>query len=334
MLRTDSRPKHRAIMRFAAAGLVLLVCSGAATAQAQQAGEKIVVREAVPSKAAGFWPNYVAAAEGFYAKEGLDFKLFVMDPNITVSALIGNGVEIAYADSTQLLYALEKHADLVAFGLSSDRQPYRLMAGPSIKTVAQLKGKKIGITSDIDVYTYVIKEILRAGKLDPDKDVQWVIGGNQNRRLAAIISGAIDAGLFSPPSDARLRDQGFNGLAFTPDLFPNLALSTEAARRNWAQQHGDVLRRVLRAEAEAVRWLNDPANKARAMQIITTELGASPSDAEQAYQYYIGSHVWPDACIHEPGLVNVVKIMRITHQLKSITEADVPKFADKQWCSH
>ncbi|MGH7227157.1 MAG: ABC transporter substrate-binding protein, partial [Gemmataceae bacterium] len=183
------------------------------------------------------------------------------------------------------------------------------------------------------IYTYVLKEILRKAHLDPDKDVVWVIGGGQNQRLGAIIGGAIQAGLFSPPADARLKGLGFNTLAFTPDYYPNLTLSAETVSRDWAKQHGDVLRRLLHAQTEAVQWLNDPANKAKAIQILTTAINASPADAEAAYDYYIGTHVWTDACIHRPGLVNVVKIMHVTHQLKTITEADVPKFADTEWCS-
>jgi ABC-type nitrate/sulfonate/bicarbonate transport system substrate-binding protein len=179
----------------------------------------------------------------------------------------------------------------------------------------------------------VIKEILRKAKIDPDKDVEWVIGGNQGKRMSAIVADAIDAGLFSPPSDSRLKSQGYNDLAFTPDYYPELTLSAEAVNRDWAQKNGDALRAVLRAELKAVQWLNDPANKAKAIDILVKESGSSVADAEEAYKYYIGQHVWTDACIHQPGLVNTVKIMRAMDQLKILTEADVPKFTDTEWCA-
>ncbi len=315
------------------AALAFLAPRGIDALHAQQAGNQAVLHQAFPSKAAAFWPNYVAAAMGFYAKEGIEVDDVLTDPNVTVSALMGGSVQLSYADSTQLLLAIEKGADLVAVGLSTDRQPYRLMAPATIKSVSDLKGKKIGAASAIDIYTYVLKEILRKGGLDPDKDVEWVIGGGQNQRLAAVIGGAIQAGLFSPPADARLKGMGFNSLAFTPDYYPNLTLSAETVRRDWAQQNGNLLRSVLRAQGVAVKWLNDPANKTHAIEILSKAVNDSPSDAEAAYDYYIGTHAWPDACIHRPGLVSVVKIMHVTQQIKSITEADVPKFADTQWCS-
>jgi ABC-type nitrate/sulfonate/bicarbonate transport system substrate-binding protein len=231
-----------------------------------------------------------------------------------------------------LMLALQKGANLVAVGLQTDRNPYYFMAPGSIKTVADLKGKRIGAAGEIDVYTYVIKQILRKAKLDPDKDVQWVFGGGQNQRLSAIIGGAIQAGLFSPPSDSRLRDQGFTALAFAPEVVPNLALSVTTVRRDWAEKNADVLRRRLRAQFEAVQWLNNPANKAQALTILETTINARPSDAESAYNYYIGKHIWSDACVHRPGLLSVVNIMHETQQLTTLSASDMPKIADAQWC--
>lgn len=329
--RTNADRIVRRIGRFAMAAVLVLASAGIAT-KAQAAGT-IVIHEAFPSKNAAFWPNFVATSLGLYAKESIEVQPIIVDPNVSVSTLIGGSAEISYADSTQLLLALEKGANLVAVGLSTDRQPYKLMAAPGIKTIADLKGKKIGAASAIDIYTYVLKQILIKAKLDPEKDVEWVVGGGQNQRLAAAIGGAVQAGLFSPPSDARLTGLGFTTLAFTPDYYPNLTLSAETVRRDWAQQNGNTLRHLLAAEAAAVKWINDPANKAKAIEILAKAVNATPADAEDAYEAYIVKHAWTDACIHRPGMVNVVKIMHETKQLKTITEADVPKFADPEWCA-
>jgi ABC-type nitrate/sulfonate/bicarbonate transport system substrate-binding protein len=275
----------------------------------------------------------VAQAQGFYAKENLDVQESILDPNIIVSSLIGGALEVGWADSTQLMIVEEKGSDLVAFGLSTYRQPYKLMSIPSVKTIADLKGRRIGIPSEIDVYTYVIKQILRSGKLDPDKDVEWIIGGNSSRRLAAIVGGAVDAGLFSPPADSRLKSEGYNTLAFTPDIYPNLTLSAETARRDWAEQNAEALRRLTRAQANAAKWLRDPANKARALEILLATTGGTTADAEDAYAYYANTDVWQHTCINRPGLANVVKIMHETGQLTKLTEADVPKFADPKFCA-
>lgn len=291
------------------------------------------VNLAIPSYGAAFWPNYVAERKGYYAREHVTVKQVQLDPNITVTSLIGGAIDVAYADSTQLVYAIQKKADLVAVGMSTDKQPYRLVGGPEMTSVAQLKGKKIGAVSEIDVYTYVIKTMLRNGGIDPDRDVEWVIGGNQTRRMAAMTQGLINAGLFSPPSDSRLTSQGYHSLAFAPDVFPHLTLSTQAVRRDWAQQHGEVLKRLLRAQTNALHWLYDPANKDETMRILMDVTGAKLPDAQEAYRYFVQAHVWQDGCVHREGLTSVVTILRAMKQLPTVTEADVPRFTDSQWCA-
>ena len=201
--------------------------------------------------------------------------------------------------------------------------------GP-IKTFAQLKGQKVGVASAIDIYTYVLHVIFQKHGLNPDKDVDWVVGGGQNQRLSAIIGGAIQGGLFTPPSDARLTGMGFNTLAFTPDYFPNLTLSQQTVRADWAQQHPDVVHKLLVAQQQAVQWLNNPANKAQAIQVLEDEIHATPADAEASYDYYIGKHVWPNACLHPSGLMNVVQIMHVTGQLTTFDQSDLQKHIDTQ----
>jgi ABC-type nitrate/sulfonate/bicarbonate transport system substrate-binding protein len=311
----------------------LLFAAAVASASAQGTAEKTTVREVFPSKTAVFWPSYVASAEGLYTRANLDVENITSDPNVLISALLGGSAEVAYADSTQLMLALEKGANIIAVGLQTDHNPYKLMASPGIKTIADLKGKKIGVASAIDIYTYVLKEVLKKGGIDSEKDVELIVGGGQNQRLAAIQSNAVQAGWFTLPADARLAAQGYTSLAFAPDSYPNLTLSATSVRRDWATAHPDVVRRFLRAQSDAVRWLYNPANKAQAIQILVDQVGGTPADASEAYDYYIGKRVWPaNACVQKPGLANVIKILRATGQLTTLTEGDVSKFTDAEWC--
>ena len=324
--------KHKRGIWKVGAGIIASIVIGSSSMSASAADGMTTVHYAIPSYGAAFWPNYVADKKGFYTQQNLDVKTMQIDPNITVTSLIGGSVDIAFADSTQLVYAVQKKSDLVAVGLSTDRHPYSLVGGPHITAISQLKGKKIGAVSEIDVFTYVAKKMLQNGGVDPDKDVQWVIGGNQTRRMAAMSAGLIDAGLFTPPSDSRLVSQGFHRLAFAPDLFPHLMLSTQTVRRDWAEKNGDVLRRMLRAQVNALHWLYDPANAAEAERILMDATGAKQSDAQEAYDAFVKPHAWLDGCVHREGLVTVVKILREMKQLPTLTEADVPKFSDPEWC--
>jgi ABC-type nitrate/sulfonate/bicarbonate transport system substrate-binding protein len=327
----EAQPQSSPLAKTLATLTLFVLCL--TTVAHAQSSEKTTIRQVFPSKTAAFWPNYVASAEGLYAKQNLEVENIATDPNVMISALLGGSAEAAYADSTQLMLALEKGANIVAVGLQTDRNPYKLMAAPGIKTIADLKGKKIGVASAIDIYTYVLKEVLKKGGLDPEKDVEFIVGGGQNQRLAAIQSNAVQAGWFTPPGDARLAAQGYTSLAFAPDYYPNLTLSATSVRKDWAAAHPDAMKRFLRAQSDAVKWLYNPANKARAIQVLVDQVGGTPADATEAYNYYVGKKIWPEnACVQKPGLANVVKILRATGQLKTLGEGDVAKFADAEWC--
>lgn len=322
--------KHALRAVVSALVLSLAGCSGGGGDE--QVGGGRVVRLAFPSEGAAFWPDYVAIDKGYYKAEGLEVQTSEIDPNVTVSSLIAGAMDVVHADSSQLLFAREKGADLVAVGLSTDRQPYWLMAAPGVKSVAQLKGRKIGATSEVDVYTDVIRELVRKAGLDSKRDVIWAFGGNQPRRVAALSAGGIDAGLFSPPSSSRLKAMGYNQLVFIPDTIEHLALNTQAVRRDWAQAHGDALRRMLKAQKRAVDWLYDPAHRIEALKILSHHTHAAPADASVAYTYFVEARTWRDGCIHPDGLGTVVRMMRGAGQLHATDVKDVPRFVDRAWC--
>jgi ABC-type nitrate/sulfonate/bicarbonate transport system substrate-binding protein len=316
--------------------LAVITLSGAVCMSAVrgQAGEKDLVREAFLSIAANFWPNYIADKLGFYEQEGIRYEQIIVDPRVAVSVLIGGAVNISYAGATQVVLAVQQGAQIYAVGMSSDRQPYKLMSAAPYKAIADLKGQRISAAVEVDVYTYVLKQILRKGGLNPDKDVEWAFGGSQNQRMVAISGGAVQAGLFSPPGSTWLEKKGFNTLAFTPDFFPELTLSVETVSFEFAQRkNGDVLRRVLRAESKAVNWLNDSQNKTRAMEILASISKIGIEETREAYDYYIGQRIWPDACVHPAGISNVIDIMKQTKQLAPDTKLQTSDFVKTDWCT-
>jgi ABC-type nitrate/sulfonate/bicarbonate transport system substrate-binding protein len=211
--------------------------------------------------------------------------------------------------------------------------PYHLMVPASIKTVKDLAGKHVSAVSPIELYTVVIKQILQKGGLDPEKDVEFVYGGGQNQRFAAIQGGAVQAGLFAAPQDTKLAEKGFHPLAFTPDYYRFLQLSITAVRRDWAKQNAVAFRGYLRAMSDASRWLNDPANKSAAIQILMKATNTTADEAGDAYNEYVFKvHDFPaNYCVMKPGMEADLAMMHDTGQTRS-TAANVDKYIDGQWC--
>lgn len=279
------------------------------------------------------WPDYVARGKGLYQKESLKVEHALISPTTITSSLIGGSIQVGLIGATQLILAVESGADLVAIGKGADPSPYTLVATRSVKTMGELKGKTISLNDPTDVYTVATREILKKNGLDPDKDVTLRFGGNSNQRMAALQAGAVDAVPLVPPQDRLMLDQGFNGLVFYPDYFPNLALSLTAVSRAWGTKNSDVVKSFMRAQAAAVAWLYDPANKGEALQILMKETRADEAAAGHAYDIYVTRlrMYGNNGCIETNGIQPVITLMS---EVNKLINKDLPvgKYVEKQWC--
>jgi NitT/TauT family transport system substrate-binding protein len=306
----------------------------ASVVSSAQAAGLILIHQAYNSVSAVQWPDFIAQAEGFYEKQGLQVETELTQPESMIGALLGGSIQIGLPNATGLALAVDKGADVVAVGIGGDNLPYHLMTPPAIKTFKDLKGKTIALADPTDIYTTVMKNILKKNGLNPDTDISFMYGPGQNQRYTAILGGAIQGGFFALPADADLISRGYNALAFTPDYVPHITLSVNAVSRTWAAQNGDVLRRFLRGRSDAIKWLNNPANKDRAIAILmdATKLAIGPATA--SYDYYVArAHMFPDnGCVDRRGLDTVMQDLRDQGRLTKLGANDAGKLMDRQWC--
>src|SRR5581483_4595766 len=96
----------------------------------------------------------------------------------------------------------------------------------------------------------------------------------------------IDAALFGPPFPFLARREGFTLLASAPDEI-QLAFSGLAAAQDAIARRGDVVRRTIAAEVDALRYVH--GDRAGAIQAIVNHYDAEPEVAAQTYDLVIGS---------------------------------------------
>lgn len=314
--------------------LVLASLSVAIQAMAQGAAPtlKTVTRGTVSTTAVE-WPDIVAQKKGFYEKEGLKVEQALISPTTITPSLIGGTIQFGFINASSMVLADKAGADLVAIGKGADPSPYSLVTAKTIKTIADLKGKTLSLSEPGDAYAEATKEILRKGGLNPDTDINIRYGGNSNQRMAALVAGAVDAVPLVPPQDKLLLDQGYNSVAFYPDYFPKLALSTTSVSRAWAKNNAETVKAFMRAQAAATKWLYDPANKEEALRILIDETKADQSSALQAYDVYLTKlHMYPmNGCVETAGFEALIAVLA---KVNKAVRADEPvsQFIDTQYC--
>jgi ABC-type nitrate/sulfonate/bicarbonate transport system substrate-binding protein len=321
----------RQIFLIGAAVIVLMATHHRAGAQPADSDIYKMSRAAV-SRAPADWPVFVAEQKGFFGREKIKVDSVYVSPANITGSLIGGAFDVALIPAYQLVLSVQKGAGLVAVGQGLDPAPYFLMVPGAIKTFADLRGKTIAAATRGDVYTYVLRDVLRKGGLDPDKDVTFIYGNNSNQRMAALLNGGISAGLQLPPETGTLADRGFHSLAFFPDYYRRLTLSLIAVRREWVAKNADHLRAYLRAIAAANMWLDDPANRQEATAILMKNTQTSEKAAAEAYRVFvqqIGNYP-TDACIQPEGMEVLISKLEQSGDVHGTPP--VANFIDREWC--
>ena len=230
---------------------IVMVCAGSLGTSAQ--AQKITI--AVSNPDMSFLSGGVAKYKGFFKEEGLDAELVQISANVSVAALAGGNVDYNLILQSVVTGNLRGLPIKVA-GILIERPNHVMVVNPKIARFADLRGKKIAISSFGSATDILARLTVEHFKLNPQKDVQFIAAGSGSGRLAQLESGLVDAALVSPPSDHVAESRGFKSLVRTGDilLFPvnGLGLHEQKLKNN----RGEV-KRVLRALLKANRFILD-----------------------------------------------------------------------------
>lgn len=137
-------------------------------------------------------------------------------------AMKERSVDIALdVQSRTAFYQRGRGADLYIIAGWRNQHVNVWVGAPSIKSLKDLKGKRVGIGDPNGNRQWGISLWLRKAGLDPERDVEWVTGIFPPTHLEALRSLRIDAGPTSAWEVEELKKQGFNLLVTPRDLYPS-----------------------------------------------------------------------------------------------------------------
>lgn len=140
-------------------------------------------------------PLWIAKEVGLYEKYGLDVKLVsIAAGSVSLTALLAGNVHLTTDSASGVVGAVARGAPVVTVS-TNGILPYQLIAMPSIKTPAELKGKIVG-SSRIGAGTdFLLRRILAKIGLAPGKDVSLIPTGvsESEKRIQLMFQGKIDA---------------------------------------------------------------------------------------------------------------------------------------------
>lgn len=213
---------------------------------------------------------YAVAKElGYFEEEKLTVKTINTDGSIAAVQAVGQGqADVTAADTGSILAGAEKNVPVKTVGGLVQNWPWQFatVPGSSIKAPADLKGKKIGVISLASGSAPYARAFVKAGGLDPAKDVQLLPVGVGAQAAAALTSGDVDAIALYTQAYTVIENSGTQ-LAYldNPDVFKGIRSLSFAVTSKRLQEEKTVYERFLRAAYKAM--LFSAQNPEAAMKI-------------------------------------------------------------------
>jgi ABC-type nitrate/sulfonate/bicarbonate transport system substrate-binding protein len=173
--------------------------------------EAVRLRLSVPVHGFSHVAFYAAKEKGYFQEEGLDVEVILMSGAIGIRALIAGDVDASTVGGSALPPIL-RGAPLRMIFVSLEKPTHWLYAKPEIRTLQDLKGKKVAVDGLGGTLESLLRWVLEKNGLEAGRDVPILAVGPPPGRFAALTSGAIDATLLTFPLNFRAEEAGFREL--------------------------------------------------------------------------------------------------------------------------
>lgn len=247
------------------------------SALAQVAKNLIPSYQAISTPDFGYLPTYVARAKNFFTDERLDVKVIVMNSRVSVPALIANEVHFGVAGPS--ITAALRGAPLKAIYFIYNTSTFQFTVRPEIRSVEDLKGKTIAISSPGATNDFATRLILTKLGLDPVRDVKFIAIGDAKARVIAMDQGQVAAAANNPDIAAELVRKGYRIMMHSGEVFP-VPFSGTAVNEKLIKENPDMIKRWIRAHLRAMQLIRQRPDEAA--QIAAKDLKIGLDIAKEA----------------------------------------------------
>jgi NitT/TauT family transport system substrate-binding protein len=230
----------------------------------------------------------------------MEVLTITMRTNIAVNALLTRNVDYA-TPSTSIIKAATGGLPVKLVSVLQGRPDYFLLAKKEIRSIKDLKGKRIAIGSFGATADLALRMVISEEGLDFDRDVVRLQMGGNSARYTSLISGAVDATVLSPPFNLQAEKAGYKDLLWLGERMElplaGLGVRDEAIQKN-PKQIVAVMRAVFRAIAFA------KANPEETIKLLQDWVRIDQEVAVKSYE--LGKRSWAEGGVVADTAVKVV----------------------------
>jgi ABC-type nitrate/sulfonate/bicarbonate transport system substrate-binding protein len=269
-------------------------------------------------------PVLVAKDLGIFKKNGIEVDTVALEGGVKVfRAMLAGNLDIAQSPGTVTSVAISKGSKVKAILGTLYKFEASMVVHDNIKTMADLKGKRIGIQQPHGFADILSRAVLRAAHVNP-KDVNFVSIATED--VPALVADQVDTAILHVEQEMLAKEKvpGLHAIARMWELQPKQMYTYYAVKEETIKEKHAALQAFVKSVIEATRIMYTDKAKVVPILVKYTEL---PKDVvEKSYDFMVKNCIWDANHGLTPDRVNFTA--ELMTKVGNIPQGKTPKYED------
>jgi ABC-type nitrate/sulfonate/bicarbonate transport system substrate-binding protein len=312
----------------AALAAAALVLPGASRAQSN----KLVIGMPTSPPNIVHMPVIVGIDLGIYKKYGVDVSTVALDGGVKVyRAMLSGNIDIAQAPAAVTAVGIAKGAKVKGILGTLDKFEASMVVRDNIKTMADLKGKRIGIQQPGGFADILSRNVLRAAHVDP-KDVNFVTIATED--VPALVADQVDTAILHVEQEMLAKEKvpSLHAIARMWELQPKTMYTLFDVTEKTIEEKPQALEGFVKGMIEATRIMY--TDKAKVMPILVKHTGYPEKVVSETYDFLVKNCIWNANTGLSPARINFTsKLMEKVHNIEPGKAPSYDQIVDKSFAA-
>ena len=271
-------------------GLAALAAAVALAAGGAQAQQKVVIGIPTSPPNVVHMPVIVAKDLGLYKKAGFDVEMVSLGDGTKVyRALLAGNIDFGLTPGAPTIIGTANGASVKALSANLPKFEASMIVRGNIKTMEDLKGKRIGVQEPGGFSDILSRSVLRSAKIDP-KEVNFVSIASED--VPALVANQVDTAILHVEQEmlAKSKVPGLHAIARMWEVQPKTLYTFLSATEKTIKAKPDMVEKIVAATIEATRIMY--SDKAKVLPILVKETGYPEKVISDAYDFLVKNCIW------------------------------------------
>ena len=235
-------------------------------------------------------PVIIANDLGIFKKNGIQVKTVALAGGVKVfRAMLAGNLDIAQSPGTVTTIAISKGSKVKGILGTLYKFEASMVVRGDIKTMAELKGKRIGIQQPGGFADILSKIILRRAKISP-KDVHFVSIATED--VPALVANQVDTAILHVEQEMLAQEKlpSLHAIARMWELQPKQMYTYYSVQDETIKAKRAALQAFVTSVIEATRIMY--TDKAKVLPIMVKHTGYPEKIISQTYDFLVKSCIW------------------------------------------